>query len=116
MGAIAGLTIFLGLPVARMRFLGMRAQGFLNATATGVLIFLLVEILGHANGAVEDAMGGIRDGRSASFAVLAAVYLVGLAAGLLGLVWFNRAVVGRLRGRALRGPGGAAAAPRSSAR
>jgi ZIP family zinc transporter len=110
MGAIAGLTIFLGLPVARMRFLGARAQGFLNALATGVLIFLLVEILGHANGAVEDAMLGIPKNGPGTFVALAAVYLLGLGGGLLGLVWFNRAVVGRLRSRALRGPGAAVAA------
>src|SRR2546430_9197756 len=110
MGAIAGLTIFLGLPVARMRFLGARAQGFLNAVATGVLIFLLVEILSHANGAVEDAMLAMKKGDATSFAGLAAVYVVGLAGGLVGLVWFNRVIVGRMRGRTLRGPGAAVAA------
>jgi ZIP family zinc transporter len=110
MGGIAGLTIFLGLPVARMRFIGASAQGFLNAVATGVLIFLLVEILGNANGTVEDAMKGIGKGGTAQFATLCAVYVVGLAAGLLGLVWFNRTVIGRLRGRAVGGPGAAVAA------
>jgi len=37
------------------------------------------------------------------------VYVVGLAAGLLGLVWFNRVVVGHLRGRTPVGPGAAVA-------
>jgi ZIP family zinc transporter len=110
MGAIAGLTIFLGLPVARMRFVGPRAQGFLNAVATGVLLFLLIEILGHANGSVQDAMKGIGRGRTAWFAALCAVYAAGLAGGLLGLVWFNRVVLTRLRSRAPRGPGAVAAA------
>jgi ZIP family zinc transporter len=110
MGAVAGLTIFLGLPVARMRFVGPRAQGFLNALATGVLLFLLVEILGHANGAVEDAMKAGRGAGMARFAALAAVYVAGLTAGLLGLVWFNRVVLARVRSRTLRGPGAAVAA------
>jgi zinc transporter, ZIP family len=110
MGAVAGLTIFLGLPVARMRFVGARAQGFLNALATGVLIFLLVEILGHAGESVQDAMKGIGKGGTAQFVTLSAMYVAGLAAGLLGLVWFNRVVIGRLRGRPVEGPGAAVAA------
>src|SRR2546422_790178 len=36
LGAFAGITIFLGLPVARMRGLSKAVQGFLNAIATGL--------------------------------------------------------------------------------
>ena len=42
LGAIAGGTIFLGLPVARLRGLPTSVQGFLNAFATGILVFLLI--------------------------------------------------------------------------
>ena len=35
LGAIAGATIFLGLPVARIRGLPTAVQGVLNAFATG---------------------------------------------------------------------------------
>ena len=105
MGAIAGLTIFLGLPVARIRGLGVRVQGFLNAIATGVLLFLLVEILGHANQAVEESMNGIRSGQPVDFLVLSAVYVVGIVVGLLGLILFNRVLGPRLTGQRLRGPG-----------
>ena len=41
LGAIAGATVFLGLPVARMKGLPKTVQGFLNAFATGILVFLL---------------------------------------------------------------------------
>ena len=109
MGAIAGLTIFLGLPVARVRGIGVRVQGFLNAVATGVLLFLLVEILSHANGAVEEAMGGIRSGHWAGFVALLAVYVAGIVVGLLGLILFNRVLGPRLAGQRLRGPGAMAA-------
>ena len=109
MGAIAGFTIFLGLPVARMRGVGARAQGFLNAIATGVLIFLLVEILGHANESVEDALIGVSKSGVANLAGLALVYVVGLSAGLLGLTWFNRAFRRRVAAQGLRGPGAAVA-------
>jgi ZIP family zinc transporter len=105
MGGIAGMTIFLGLPVARMRRLGVGVQGFLNAMATGVLLFLLVEILGHANQAVQDAMHG----GPARFAWMATVYVAGLVVGLLGLTWFTRWFARRVKGPALRGPGAAVA-------
>ena len=45
LGAVAGLTIFLGLPVARLGNLRKSVQGFLNALATGILIFLLWDVL-----------------------------------------------------------------------
>ena len=110
MGAIAGFTIFLGLPVARMRSVSARAQGFLNAIATGVLLFLLVEILAHANEAVEDALRGLNKGGVMPFVLLVIVYAAGLGVGLVGLVWFNRMFGQRLRGHGLRGPGAAVAA------
>src|SRR5712692_4442305 len=71
LGAIAGGTIFLGLPIARVRGLDKRVQGLLNATATGILVFLLWDILSHAAQPV--------------------------AVGLLALVYFNGSVLRRLR-------------------
>src|SRR6266511_1745023 len=41
LGAIAGFTIFLGLPIGRMQSVKPSAKAFLAATATGILIFLL---------------------------------------------------------------------------
>ena len=35
LGALAGATVFLGRPIARMRGLPKGVQGFLNAVATG---------------------------------------------------------------------------------
>jgi ZIP family zinc transporter len=97
LGAIAGATIFLGLPVARLRGLPKAVQGFLNAFATGILVFLLWDILSHAGDPVSHAMAAARSGDSGPFAILAAIFAVGVAAGLLGLVYFNRALVGRLK-------------------
>ena len=44
LGAIAGCTIFLGLPFAFLKNLSQRVRGFLTAMSTGILAFLLVEI------------------------------------------------------------------------
>ena len=94
LGAIAGGTIFLGLPIARMRGLPTPVQGFLNAFATGILVFLLWDILSHAGEPVQAALSA-KSGLS--FPVLAAIFALGIAAGLLTLVYFNRALFGRLR-------------------
>ena len=45
LGAVAGLTIFLGLPVARMRSVTPPMKAFFTATATGILLFLLWDVL-----------------------------------------------------------------------
>src|SRR5438105_15385320 len=104
LGAIAGGTIFLGLPVARLRGLPTSVQGFLNAFATGILVFLLWDILSHAGGPVETALSQWtrRQGTDAQlgpgpFVLMAAIFGIGVAAGLIGLVYFNRAIFGRLR-------------------
>src|SRR5256712_5081542 len=97
LGAFAGITIFLGLPVARMRGLSKAVQGFLNAFATGILIFILWDILTHAAGLVEKTLTAARTGSSAPFTFMAMIFAVGIGAGLLGLVYFNRALFGRLR-------------------
>src|SRR5438477_4570753 len=94
LGAIAGGTIFLGLPVARMHGLPKPVQGFLNAFATGILVFLLWDIVSHAAGPVEAA---ITQGHRGPFAAMAVIFAVGMAVGLLGLVYFNRTVFSHLR-------------------
>src|SRR4051794_3694309 len=53
LGAIAGFTIFLGLPVGRMRGLSPAVRTLLNAIAIGVLVFLIVDVLTHATEPVE---------------------------------------------------------------
>src|SRR5256712_12582583 len=98
LGAVAGITIFLGLPVARMRGLSKGVQGFLNAFATGILIFILWDILSHASGPVETALVGVRTHAGVEpFVAMALIFALGIGAGLLGLVYFNRAIFGRLK-------------------
>jgi DNA-directed RNA polymerase specialized sigma24 family protein len=48
LGAIAGFTIFLGLPVGRMRTQNKGIKTFLSGISAGVLAFLFVEIMEHA--------------------------------------------------------------------
>ena len=96
LGAIAGATIFIGLPIGRVRGISRTVQGFLNAVATGVLIFLLWDILTHAVAPVETALLATRHG-GRSFAVLAVIFAAGLGTGLLGLVYVNGRLFGRTK-------------------
>jgi ZIP family zinc transporter len=96
LGAIAGATIFLGLPVGRIRGISKAVQGMLNAIATGVLLFLLWDILSHAATPVETALAGVRRG-DRSFAALVVIFAVGVGIGLLGLVYFNARLFGRTK-------------------
>ena len=86
LGGIAGLTIFLGLPVARLRVGSDKHLALLNAFAIGILFFLFVEIMEHAFEPVEEAL----EGQESGFLPLLLVLGAGFGAGLLGLVYYSR--------------------------
>jgi zinc transporter, ZIP family len=92
LGAIAGFTIYLGLPLGRVKVASLRTRAFLNAASAGILLFLLFEILAHATSPVEEALEEAADGEAAwgEFAALGLVYVVGFGAGLLSLLYLGR--------------------------
>src|SRR4051794_5244613 len=92
LGAIAGFTIFLGLPIGRLRNPAPRLRALLNAGAVGILLFLLWDILAHAWEPIDGALGEHHYGAAAGNGVVLAA---GLGAGLLGLVYFDRWVARR---------------------
>jgi ZIP family zinc transporter len=86
LGAIAGFTIFLGLPIARMRNISPQTIGALNAIAIGILVFLVVEIAGNATRPLTQALERWHAGAPPHQAiVLALAYAGGLFVGLVGL-------------------------------
>ncbi len=120
LGAIAGLTIFLGLPVGRLRTNSTAGKAFLNAVSAGILLFLLLDILEHATGPLEEAMEQAVDGQGGwgRFAAHGAVYVLGLGVGLLGLFYLGRRLQVRARTSppsASIGPGAMAAAEATAA-
>src|SRR5579864_2190739 len=56
LGAIAGSTIFLGLPMARVRGLKLGVRAAMTAIATGILIFLLWDVLSNGVKPVTDSL------------------------------------------------------------
>jgi ZIP family zinc transporter len=81
LGAIAGATIFLGLPLGRLRTPMPRLKTALNATATGILIFLFWDVTSHAWAPIDEALSGHNLGHAARNGTVLAVALgVGLRA------------------------------------
>ena len=108
LGAFAGLTIFLGLPLGRMRAEMPRAKAFLNALAIGILIFLLWDVLTAAWEPADEALGGHHYATAVTYG---GVMLVCVGAGLIGLVYFDRWMKHRAARLRPEGPGAATAQP-----
>lgn len=95
LGAIAGFTIFLGLPLVAFHNTSVRKKGFLNAVAIGILFFLVIEVLAEAGESVKEAVKEFAEGKLAAQepTVLAITLIGGLALGLLSLVIYERKYV-----------------------
>lgn len=97
LAAIAGFTIFLGLPIAALQNLSHRKKGFLNAFALGILVFLIVDVFSHAWESAEDAASEAFNGKApAGDAIIDLVAMFGgIAIGLLGLVLYETKYMNR---------------------
>ena len=104
LGAIAGSTIFLGLPMARMRHTRAEPKAALTALATGILVFLLWDVL--TNG-VEPVTSSLDAHHWGAFAGRAALLAGGFTIGLMSLVYYDWWLKCR-RASPLIGPGAAA--------
>ena len=91
LGFIAGVTILIGLPLGKVRAPRPGLRQFLNALAIGILLFLLWDVLVHAFEPVDIALGRLHDGDAGIGPVLGygALFFLGLATGLLSLVYYE---------------------------
>lgn len=92
LGALAGFTIYLGLPAGRLQLLGSRGRVALAMFSVGVLAFIFVDVLGHARDIVAHTLDAFKGGH-ASFAHLAWLVLLlagGFTAGSAGLAILER--------------------------
>jgi ZIP family zinc transporter len=107
LGAIAGFTIFLGLPIGRLPALGASARAGLSALATGILIFLLWDVLAGAVEPIEEAAEEHEWGELLGYGSLG---IAGFVLGLMGLVYYAEWMRRKSSRRAtpLVGPGAAA--------
>ncbi len=107
---MAGSTILLGLPLGRLRSPNIRLKAALSATATGILLFLLYDVIHGGIEPVDGALERAVDGGSwAHFAWFALLFGCGVAAGLMSLVYYDGWMKAK-RDQAMLGPGAASAA------
>jgi len=92
LGAVAGFTIFLGLPLAILPHLSHRQKGFLNALALGILIFLIIDVFNESwDSTAETAKKAFVGNASWGDAILDFIaFFGGLVIGLIGLALYER--------------------------
>ena len=117
LGFIAGVTVLVGLPVGRLRRPAPSVRVVLNATAVGVLLFLLWDVLSAAWEPIHVGLAAVHDGSGSLGPVLGygALFTGGLAVGLLGLVGYDRHMA-RVAVGARGGPGAMSVDERPTAR
>ncbi len=87
LGALAGFTIYLGLPVGRLQLLSARSRVALAMFSVGVLAFIFVDVLSNGLEIVNTALDGVKHHQqSLGYLIWLVVLLaVGFAAGSAGL-------------------------------
>ena len=103
LGLFSGLTIFLGLPIARARKLKPVVINILNAFAIGILVYLVIEIAMNALIPVNRALSAWHSGAPFPLALVAALG-TGLVIGLVGLGAASTALVKRAAGSVAGSP------------
>lgn len=94
LGAIAGFTIYLGLPFGRLKKLSEKTRTFLSMTSAGILLFLLLDIFSKLSEPIEATITGGRN--YTQFFILLGIFIFGFGIGLLGLIAFDQHFI-RLR-------------------
>src|SRR5690349_17319254 len=91
LGLIAGATIFLGLPIGRLRNPAPGLRVVLNAAAVGVLLFLVWDVFSAAWEPIDAALAGYHegDGGLGTAVGYGLLFVGGLAVGLVGLAWYE---------------------------
>jgi ZIP family zinc transporter len=98
LGAVAGFTIYIGLPLGRLKSLDNRVRVGLAMFSVGILAFIFMDVTSNAQGIVSDALTSFKD-HHASFGHvfgLFALLAVGFTAGVSGISVIERRLRGRL--------------------
>jgi ZIP family zinc transporter len=92
LGALAGFTIYLGLPFGRLEIMGTRMRVAVAMFAVGVLAFLFVDVFEHALEIVEEPVEAFKEGEQGIGEGLGLLALLGagFAAGTAGLATLER--------------------------
>jgi|RhiMetdeSRZDD1v2_1073273.scaffolds.fasta_scaffold12776_4 zinc transporter, ZIP family len=90
LGAIAGFTIYLGLPVGRIKGISDKTRSLFSMISAGILVFLFLDIFGKIAEPIETTLGEANLGQFSAFLI---IFILGLGAGLLGLIFFEKSFI-----------------------
>ena len=92
LGAIAGLTIYIGLPLGRMQRVGERPRVALAMFSVGILAFIFMDVTSHGQSIVAAALTSFHDHRSSFLHLLGlfALMAVSFTAGTAGIAMIER--------------------------
>jgi zinc transporter, ZIP family len=92
LGAIAGFTIFLGLPVGRIEGLSARARVGLSMLSAGILAFIFMDVGAEGLGIIETHLDAFKEHDASLWPVvgLFALLSVGFLAGVGGIATVQR--------------------------
>jgi zinc transporter, ZIP family len=101
LGAIAGFTIYLGLPAGRVQSVDDRLRVALGMLSVGILAFIFVDVIANGQAIIQTALRGFKDHRSAFGHVLALFVLLaaGFTAGTAGISSIQRSLRRRVPAR-----------------
>jgi ZIP family zinc transporter len=98
LGSIAGFTIYLGLPIGRVKGISEKTHSFLSMTSAGILLFLFFDVFSQLSEPIEETLTQRSFGE---FSILLAVSVVGFGIGLLGLIAFEHSIIRRTAAQSL---------------
>ncbi|MDT7546113.1 MAG: zinc transporter, family [Actinomycetota bacterium] len=106
LGAIAGGTILLGMPLGRMQRPAPMLRLSLNGVAIGILLFLVWDVFSGAWEPIDTALTNLHEDKGGIGPVLgySSLFFGGLVVGLMSLVYYER-FLGRAGRRTAFGPG-----------
>ena len=109
LGALAGFTIYIGLPVGRVQLLGGRSRVALAMFSVGVLAFIFVDVLSNGISIVDHTLRAVKQHHGSTVYLIWLVVLLGtgFATGSAGLAMLQR----RMRPLGARTPTIAGGAP-----
>ena len=97
LGAIAGFTIYLGLPVSRLPRVDERLRVALSMFSVGILAFIFMDVSTHGQEIVDTTLGSFKNHRTGLLHVvgLFTVLAAGFTAGTAGISTIQRSFRGR---------------------
>jgi zinc transporter, ZIP family len=92
LGAIAGITIYIGLPLARMRNIGPRARMALAMFSVGILVFIFMDVSAKGESIIASALNAYKHSHGSLSHVVGLFLLLaaGFTLGLVGIATLER--------------------------